>query len=252
MAKKKAGKKAAKKTAVKKTAVKKTAVKKTAGKKTAAKKTFKPLPTPKGTKSVPASPPDEIKGKLKGTEPIKVPRELKRHHKKEKDKIPPPPTYSPPGVPHQFGGKGPTAEQLEKQDEKKLYRQLWLIPEAEHAIEQAVGHLNDVEIQKETLKTTLVKLKERLSEVEEDDWQVKNEPEESRGEEAELTQAAIDEIEGSIEDGLGDDFPTLICHFTILRETHLDRLKVAQIREHYATKPEWIARMDKAQLNDKK
>ena len=88
--------------------------------------------------------------------------------------------------------------------------------------------------------------------MEEDDWQAKNEPEESRGEEAELTQAAIDEIEGSIEDGLGDDFPTLLCHFTIFRETHLDRLKVAQIREHYATKPEWIARMDKAQLKDEK
>ena len=109
-----------------------------------------------------------------------------------------------------------------------------------------------LEIQKETLKTTLVKLKERLSEVEEDDWQARNEPEESRGEEAELTQAAIDEIEGSIEDGLGDDFPTLLCHFTIFRETHLDRLKVAQIREHYATKPEWIARMDEAQLMDEK
>jgi hypothetical protein len=209
---------------------------------------------PKGTKSVPAISPDEIKGKFKATEPIKVPRELmKRHHQKAKDKVPPPPIYSPPGVPHRFGGeKGPTAEQLEKQDEKKLYRQLWLIPEAEHAIKQAVGHLNDVEIQQETLKTTLVKLKERLSEVEEDDWQAKNEPEESHGEEAELTQAAIDEIEGSIEDGLGDDFPTLLCHFTIFRETHLDRLKVAQIREHFATKPEWIARMDKAQLKDKK
>ena len=237
------------KKATKKAAPKKTAPKKTAGKKTAAKKKFKSVPRPKRTKSVPAIP----KGKLKGTEPIKVPRELvKGHHKKEKDKIPPPPAYSPPGVPHRFGGQGPTAEQLEKQDEKKLYRQLWLIPDAEHAIEQAVGHLNDVEIQKETLKTTLVKLKERLSEVEEDDWQAKNEPEESRGEEAELTQAAIDEIEGSIEDGLGDDFPTLLCHFTIFRETHLDRLKVAQIREHYATKPEWIARMDKAQLKDKK
>jgi hypothetical protein len=241
MAQKKAVKKATKKPAVKKPVAKKPAVKKPVAKKPVAKK------------SVPAIPPNKIKGKLKGTEPIKVPRDLmKRHHKEEKDKIPPRPTYSPPGVPHRFGGQGPTAEQLEKQDEKKLYRQLWLIPEAEHAIEQVVGHLNDVEIQKETLKTTLVKLKERLSEVEEDDWQAKNEPEESSGEEAELTQAAIDEIEGSIEGGLGDDFPTLLCHFTIFRETHLDRLKVAQIREHYATKPEWIARMDKAQLKDEK
>lgn len=123
-----------------------------------------------------------------------------------------------------------------KQINAEIYHKLWRIDES--GLEIAYWHVEPHELAKETVKTALKRLRDRIDELADETNDEKR---------AYDTESCENSISGLEEIKLGDDFPIVLIDFDPGYKDVNDDLRLAKLRQRLLKNETWAARLDAAQ-----